>query len=128
MTFIAPIYYTHEYRTKPSKTILIGMNHYRNAHFSMQTAIKHFVEGALLPQFTNVGMVLGPYRIHYKLYYKNPISDGSNIVALTEKCFLDSLQGILTRSDTVLHHLGSSWEVAGQDIENPRVEINILPA
>lgn len=31
MTVILPIYYTQEFKTKPNKTSLVGMNLYRNA-------------------------------------------------------------------------------------------------
>ncbi len=68
------------------------------------------------------------YKLHIKLYYKNPNSDGSNIVAMMEKFTLDALQehGITT-NDTVNYHVGTTWEVVGQDKLNPRVDIEILP-
>lgn len=70
----------------------------------------------------------GTYKLHIKFYYKNPSCDGSNVCPLTEKAALDALQscGIVV-NDSVSYHLGTTWEVAGQDKQNPRAEIQVLP-
>ena len=125
MTFTLPIYYTQEFKTKDDKTFLLGMNWYRNAHYHIQNKVKQDLEASLLKQFEQVGPILGPYKVHYTVYYKNPSCDGANIVALSEKFFLDALQVDLVRQDSVRHHLGSTWVIGGCDKLNPRVEINI---
>ena len=124
MTFTLPIYWTKGVR-KPT-THLVGINFYRNAHFHVKNQLKSELESTLLKQFANVGPILGPYQVHYNVYYKNPSCDGSNIAALMEKIFLDAGQfaGIL-REDNVQHHLSSTWSIAGQDKLNPRCEIHI---
>lgn len=127
MTFTIPIYYTQQYKTKDDKTFLINLNWFRNAFFHQQNAVKIYIEDIVSRQLEDVGPILGPYTVHYKLYYKNGICDGSNIIPMAEKFFLDALQIKHTREDNVKHHFGSSWEVVEQDRENPRVEITIQP-
>lgn len=122
-----PIYWTRGKR-KP-KTSLCGMNQHNTMHYHERNAMKAYLESSLIEQFSNLGPIIGPYKVHYDIYYKNPSSDGSNVFALIEKSFLDALQkSNLTREDNVTHHLGSSWSVAGQDKLNPRVEITIKDA
>jgi hypothetical protein len=123
--FTLPIYYTQTFKTKPDKTFLIGMNWYNTAHYHIKNTVKQELQATLREQFADIGPVLGPYQVHYKLYYSRPNCDGSNIIALTEKIFLDAIQDGLVREDNVQHHLGSTWSVAGQDKLNPRCEIQI---
>ena len=126
MTFTLPIYWTRGVR-KP-KTSLVGMNLYRNAHHHEQNKLKSEFHELLAKQLVDVGPILGPYTVHYRLFYKNPSCDGSNIIALMEKFLLDSLQTCgITLEDNTQHHLGSSWEIVKQDKLNPRCEIQILP-
>lgn len=68
------------------------------------------------------------YTVHIKLYYKNPNCDGSNVCPLTEKAVLDALQHCkVVTNDNVKKHVGTTWEVAGQDKHNPRAEVYIVP-
>ena len=121
-----PIYYTETYKTKPDKTLLVSLNWYRNAVHFQQNKVKQYYHSLVASQLPPA--ITGPYRLHIDLYYKNPSSDGSNIVALSEKMVLDALQEhhIIT-NDNVLYHLGTTWAIAGQDKLNPRVEITIIP-
>ena len=128
MTFTLPIYYTQTFKTKPDKTFLIGMNWYNTAHYHIKNEVKQSLTTLITEQFENIGPVLGPYKVHYTLYWKNPSSDGSNIISLSEKIFLDAIQQGLVSEDNVKHHMGSTWTNAGQDKVNPRVEITIKDA
>ena len=105
---------------------MLSLNWFRNCNpFTLNTA-KQELEQELIKQFENVGPVLGTYKVEYNLYYKNPSSDGSNIIALVEKSFLDGAQKAgLLKEDNVKHHKGSSWSVIAQDKDNPRCEISI---
>jgi len=68
------------------------------------------------------------FTVQYELFYKNPSSDGSNIISKIEKFLLDALKAEeLILDDNVTKHLGSTWSIGGQDKQNPRVEITILP-
>jgi hypothetical protein len=126
VTFTLPIYYTQTFKTKPDKTMLVGMNQFNAAHYYLKNQIKQTLQDSLKSQFSGIGPILGPYQVNYHIYYKNPSSDGSNVAALMEKIFLDAAQKFnLTREDNVKHHLGSTWSVAGCDKLNPRCEIHI---
>lgn len=126
MTVVLPIYYIQEFKTKANKTHLVGMNLYRNAHHFLQNAMKKHFQELVLEQLPSVEQKLKQFTVNYKVYYKSPVCDGSNIVALIEKFYLDAIKthGLIS-DDNVNYHLGSTWSVAGQDKENPRVEIAI---
>ena len=123
-----PIYWTKTFKTKPDQTILVGMNWYRNAHYHDQSKWKREFHEIIDNQCKNMTPIDGSYILNIKIYYKNAACDGSNISSLIEKAVLDALQsnGILV-NDNVNYHLGTVWGVAGQDKENPRAEIEILP-
>ena len=126
MTIVLPIYYIQEFKTKANKTHLVGMNLYRNAHHFLQNAMKKHFQELVLEQLPSVEQQLKQFTVNYKVYYKSPVCDGSNIVALIEKFYLDAIKthGLIS-DDNVNYHLGSTWSVAGQDKENPRIEIAI---
>ena len=126
MTVTLPIYYTQEFKTKSNKTSLVGMNLYRNAHHFLQNNMKKHFQSLVIEQLPAVAEVLQQFTVNYKVYYKSPVCDGSNIVALIEKFYLDAIKthGLIS-DDNVNYHVGSTWSVAGQDKESPRVEIAI---
>ena len=126
MLVVLPIYYIQEFKTKANKTHLVGMNLYRNAHHFLQNAMKKHFQELVLEQLPSVEQKLKTFTVDYKIYYKSPVCDGSNIVALIEKFYLDAIKthGLIS-DDNVNYHLGSNWSVAGQDKDNPRVEITI---
>ena len=120
-----PIYWTNQKVRVKSTTHLLGMNFYRNAHHHIQNKLKQEISELVYnqldspPKFTT-------FSTHYKLYYKNNACDPSNIVPLIEKVLLDALQhSEVIANDNVKFHLSSSWEVVGQDRDNPRCEITI---
>ena len=126
MTLVLPIYYIQEFKTKANKTHLVGMNLYRNAHHFLQNAMKKHFQELVLEQLPSVEQQLKQFTVDYKVYYKSPVCDGSNIVALIEKFYLDAIKthGLIS-DDNVNYHVGSTWVVLGQDKLNPRVEIAI---
>lgn len=127
MTFVLPIYWTKQRKSKPT-THLVGMNFYRNAHYFDQNKLKQDFQQILADQFTDL-QTFTTYKVHYELYYKNPSCDGSNVIALMEKFFLDFAQSMgITPNDNVNYHLGSSWSIGGQDKTNPRCVITITEA
>ena len=127
ISFELPIYWTQHYKTKADKTVLVGMNFYRNAHHHAQNSLKkHFHE--LVIQQLSSDAVEGLYRLHLKIYYKNATCDGSNVAALIEKFALDALQSHNTVvNDNVKFHIGTTWEIAGQDKTNPRCIVTVNP-
>lgn len=126
MTVILPIYYTQEFKTKPNKTSLVGMNLYRNAHHFLQNSMKKHFQDLVIEQLPPVVEVIQQFTVTYKLYYKSPVCDASNVVALIEKFYLDSLKAHGTIiDDNVNYHTSSSWQVVAQDKTNPRIEVTI---
>lgn len=126
MTVILPIYYTQEFKTKPNKTSLVGMNLYRNAHHFLQNNMKKHFQDLVIEQLPSVVEVVQQFTVTYKLYYKSPVCDASNIVALIEKFYLDAIKehGLII-DDNVNYHISSSWQVIAQDKTNPRIEVTI---
>ena len=126
MTVILPIYYTQEFKTKPNKTSLVGMNLYRNAHYFLQNNMKKHFQDLVIEQLPSVVEVVQQFTVTYKLYYKSPVCDASNIVALIEKFYLDAIKehGLII-DDNVNYHISSSWQVIAQDKTNPRIEVTI---
>ena len=113
------------YWNSGTKTVLTGMNWYRNAHYYTSNKWKQeFTE--LVDKQLDSCIIPSPFSLHLDIFYKNPNCDGSNIAALMEKVALDALQKAnMIENDSVKHHISSSWAVAGQDKENPRCEITI---
>ena len=126
MTVTLPIYYVQEFKTKSNKTSLVGMNLYRNAHHFLQNNMKKHFQTLVIEQLPPVVEVIQQFTVTYKLYYKSPVCDASNIVALIEKFYLDAIKehGLII-DDNVNYHISSSWEVIAQDKANPRIEISI---
>lgn len=126
MTVILPIYYTQEFKTKANKTSLVGMNLYRNAHHFLQNNMKKHFQDLVIEQLPSVVEVIQQFTVTYKLYYKSPVCDASNIVALIEKFYLDAIKehGLII-DDNVNYHISSSWQVIAQDKTNPRIEVTI---
>lgn len=126
ISFELPIYWTQTYKTKPDKTVLVGMNFYRNAHHFAQNKMKKDFHELVCRQLKN-DCVDDQYTLHIKLYYKNVTCDGSNIAALIEKFSLDALQEHkAVTNDNVKFHMGTTWEVIGQDKDNPRCEVTVI--
>lgn len=120
--YILPIYWNQSKK----KTVLVSMNAYRNWHPLVSAKFKREFSALVEPQTIGQSKIPQPYQLHIKLYYKNSNCDGSNIIALVEKVFLDALvsAGVLI-NDTVQWHKSTSWEVIEQDKVNPRCEITI---
>lgn len=86
---------------------------------------KHF-QDLVIEQLPPVVEVIQQFTVTYKLYYKSPVCDASNIVALIEKFYLDAIKehGLII-DDNVNYHISSSWQVIAQDKTNPRIEVTI---
>lgn len=123
-----PIYWTQTYKTKPDKTVMAGMNWFRNAHYHAQNAMKKDFHELVHSQLPNdPGTYDGCFRLELDIYYKNANCDGANIAAIIEKFVLDSLQSLnIVINDNVKYHKGTTWRVLGQDKDNPRCEVTLV--
>jgi|SaaInlV_120m_DNA_4_1040238.scaffolds.fasta_scaffold33744_1 Holliday junction resolvase RusA-like endonuclease len=111
------------------KKYMIGLNWYGTAHYRARNKVKQEYSirvGKVLESLENDVNITSPFTTHFKIYYKNKVSDGDNLVAVAGKFLLDALQehGIVD-DDNVQHHTSSSWEVVEQDRHSPRIEVTI---
>ncbi len=124
---VLPLYYTKEYKTKKSKTFIVNQNWYRNTNHFLSNEVKKYYHNLVEEQKEKLPVIDKTFKLIIKIYYKNPSSDPSNSIAVMEKFVLDGLiEAKIIKEDNVLHHLGTTWEVSGQDKNNPRVEIEII--
>lgn len=115
-----PIYYGTR------KKYMIGLNWYGTTHYRTRNKVKqdfHTMVGKTLSKGFKLN---SPIETHYKVFYKNKLSDADNIVSVIDKFLMDALQehGVI-EDDNVQHYLKSSWEVIEQDRDSPRVEVEV---
>ena len=121
INLILPIYFGTR------KKYMIGMNWYSTSHYRARNNVKQEFH-KMVDKILSKGYKLSsPIKTHYKVYYKNVLSDAPNVVAVIDKFLMDALQesGVID-NDNVQHYLYSSWEVVGQDKNNPRIEVAIM--
>ena len=121
INLILPIYFGSR------KKYMIGMNWYSTSHYRARNNVKQEFH-KMVDKILSKGYKLNsPIKTHYKVYYKNVLSDAPNVVAVIDKFLMDALQesGVIV-NDNVQHYLYSSWEVVGQDKNNPRIEVAIM--
>lgn len=120
-----PVYYSHKTK-KGIETILVGLNKFLQMHYIPRNEMKKYYYSLIKSKLKNI-RIDGKIKTHYTYYYKNSTSDAGNVVAVIDKLFMDELQNSkVIKDDNVQHYIGSTWEVGGQDKDNPRVEIRIF--
>ena len=123
-TIVLPIYYEQKFKTKKSKTFLVGLNWYRNAHHSISNKVKHDYHELVMKQCVSEEFH-GKIKLHYRVYVARKNTDGSNIRSVIEKFLLDGLvEGGHINNDTIEYVVGDTSNYY-QDKENPRMEIDI---
>jgi hypothetical protein len=102
------------------------MNWFRNAFHKDQNDFKRDFTELVLSQIPSEHPTFKRFHVTYELYYKSPVCDASNVIAIIEKVALDALKkaSVIT-DDNVNYHISSSWSVAGQDKLNPHCTISI---
>lgn len=108
------------------KKTLMSLNWYGNIHYHVRNNVKRYFHDRIGKVVSSNAKIASPFKTHFKLYYKNKKCDADNIIAVVSKFLLDALQehGVI-EEDSVMHYLGSTWEVVEQDRDNPRVEVLI---
>jgi len=126
ISIILPIYYTQEFRTKPNKTILIGLNWERNAHYFIKSEVKRHYHELVANQVVTPDTPLEKFVAHTTVFWKSPVCDIRNISPMIEKYTMDALQecNVLT-NDNSKYDMGGTLSNGGQDKLNPRCEITI---
>ena len=125
MKLTVPIYYKQEFKTKPAKTILVGLNFYRNAHYMLLNKIKHFYHNIVKEQLWTSEKKLDSYQVEYRIYLKNTLSDWPNVRSVIEKFVLDWLVEHWHLKDDSVKNLIWDNSIYLIDKENPRAEIII---
>lgn len=123
-TIILPIHYTQDFKTKKPKTILVGMNWYRNAHYLVSNKVKHHYHELVSNQLTSCSF--NKIRLEYRVYVGRRNTDGHNIRAVIEKFFLDALVTYShIKDDSIDYVIGDTSEYF-LDKDQPRIEITIV--
>lgn len=121
-----PVYFTNTFKTKPDKTFLVSLNWYRNANYHEQNKVKVHMSDLIANQLNPFDVLEGKYQVTYEYYYKNKTSDLPNVTTMASKWVNDTLQELkLVPNDNVQYLVQELHKVAGQDKENPRIEIAI---
>lgn len=110
---------------KKIKTFLMSMNWYRNAHYQLECKIKRKYHQLIKRRLKGVkSQMTGFVKVSYNLYYKNSQSDLMNVISIIDKYLMDALQELsIIENDNVKNYVECVIKVAGEDKENPRVEI-----
>lgn len=110
---------------KRNKNILMSMNNYRNWHYQTENKMKHKYHDLVKIRLEHVKTNLtGFIKVSYNLYYKNSQSDLMNVISIIDKYLMDALQELsIIENDNVKNYVECVIKVAGEDKENPRVEI-----
>jgi len=113
------------YHNTGKKTIFLGMNWYRNAHFFTSNKVKQELEDIIINQIP-ANVTFDQYQIAYTYYFKSIISDLPNVTALGSKFLNDALKkaGVI-KDDNVQYLKHESYSVGSQDKTNPRIEVII---
>jgi len=122
------VYYTQNFKTKPSKTFLLSMNKLFTAHYHLRNEIKQHFNDYFMKLFLDEKPVpiKGQYEVAYVYYYKNVKSDLLNVGSFVSKVLLDALQKAgVVEEDNVKFCVKETFLVGGKDKDNPRMDIYI---
>ena len=110
---------------KKNKMTLIGMNWYRNEHFSTLNKVKKIYKQLIQNQIVT-NLKFTTYNVEAILYYKNARSDLDNSISVILKFVNDALQELdIVTNDNVNNFIEFNGKVGGLDKTNPRLEIII---
>ena len=124
LQFSLPIYYTQTFKSKPSRTFLVGMNQLLKAHYHLYNEVKHYYHSLAASSLQGRSLHEGQYSLTLTLYHKNPNCDPENVFSLIAKFTHDFLQEQnIIINDNTKYHVGTTSINAGKDASNPRCEV-----
>jgi hypothetical protein len=106
-----------------SKTVLIGMNWFRNAFYRQSNSVKkeyHKIIASL-----GLTKLRGKLSVHYDIYMKRRGTDGMNVRAVIEKFVLDGFKSANVIEDDNFEIIVSDSSNYYLDRKNPRAVITI---
>jgi hypothetical protein len=118
--FTVPIYWK---QTK-KKTVLVGLNWYRNCHFMALNKAKKDYYGYILSNDCKVRLN-PPISISFAIYLKRKGSDGGNVRSVIEKFVLDAFVRCKIIPDDTFDIVISDSSEYYLDRKNPRAEITV---
>lgn len=125
LKLVLPIYYTFERKTKKDKTVLVGLNWYRNAHYFNSNEVKAHFHKEIETQARGTVFCV-PVHVHYSVFQKRESVDGHNVRSILEKFALDGLKdsGVIVDDSTPKYIASTSTDFFIDKI-NPRIEITV---
>lgn len=121
ITVTVPIYFNQTRK----KTILLGLNWYRNAHFLILNKAKTHIASIVKSDIIGEPILNGTIHVHFRIYLRRKGTDGGNIRAVIEKFVLDGIKkaGYISEDNADIIVSDSSEYLF--DKENPRAEITL---
>ncbi len=118
---IVPIYF----KSTKKKTVMLGLNWYRNAHYAVLDKAKKFILSVVEDSIEGDPILEGKIHAHYKIYLKRKGSDGGNVRSVAEKFALDAIQKSGYIVDDHAEIITSDSSEYFFDKEFPRAEITL---
>lgn len=122
-----PIYYTINKKSS-SKTILVGLNEYRNQHFQILSKMKAHYHDLIISSLAGCRVKkLNLISVHvaFKIYLKRNGTDGGNVRSVIEKFTLDAIKEYGLIKDDTFDIVKSDNSEYFKDAQNPRAEITV---
>tara|TARA_R110002096_G_scaffold101463_4_gene224305 strand:- start:52 stop:474 length:423 start_codon:yes stop_codon:yes gene_type:complete len=117
-----PIYY----KKSKKETVMLGLNFYRNIHYSVNDKAKKFITGVVEDNIEGDPILGVPIHVHYKVYLKRRGSDGGNVRSVIEKYVLDAVKKFEYIKDDNFEIVVTSSDEYHHDKTFPRCEVLLL--
>jgi len=105
---------------------MLGLNFYRNAHYTVNDKAKKFVTGIVEESIEGDPILGSPIHVHYKIYLKRRGSDGGNVRSVIEKYVLDAIKKVEYIEDDNFEIIVTSSDEYHHDKAFPRCEVLLL--
>ncbi len=116
---VVPIYY----KQSKKKTVLVGLNWYRNVHYAVNNKAKIFYSEIVNDFIDGKPILEGKIHVHYKIFLKRKGSDGGNVRSVIEKYVLDAVKQAKYITDDTADIIVSDSSEYFYDKKYPRAEI-----
>tara|TARA_R110000803_G_scaffold16197_8_gene44501 strand:- start:13399 stop:13779 length:381 start_codon:yes stop_codon:yes gene_type:complete len=116
-----PIYF----KATKKKTVLLGLNWYRNSHYAVQDKAKKFISSVVEDTIEGEPILEGRIHADFKIYLKRKGTDGGNVRAVAEKFGLDAIKNAGYIIDDNAEIIRSDASEYFYDKEFPRAEITL---
>lgn len=124
--FILPLSIVLPRKTKKDRVVHLNLNNYRNWPFHLSNAVKIAFCEHMQAQLEHI-VVPTPCHLKFTLYRRDARKgDRSNVLSVVEKFFCDAVTHYGGwPDDTDEYILSTTYQTAGIDRVNPRVEVEL---